>query len=110
MIKPCRKTLKAINYLCQNSDSTSSIDIIVYYHNRVNNLDLNNTLQYLLDNGYINVNNTDGTWTEITPTYTGIHYSDFSKEKFKNFILTSLLVPIVVSIITSLITLWINSL
>ena len=55
LIRPCYRVLKAINYLCDIADShtTSSLDLIVYFHNHVKDLDLYATLQQLVSDEYI---------------------------------------------------------
>lgn len=100
MIYQCRKILKAINYLCKHQDKTSSLDIIVYYHQHTNNYDLQNTLHYLEETGYITATFTDDYTEDISPTYKGKHYMAFTFEWFKN----SILLPIIVSVITTLLT------
>lgn len=35
----CLKVLKAINFLCRNAEETSTVDICVYLHNRIQNED-----------------------------------------------------------------------
>lgn len=106
MIYPCRKTLKAVNYLCKRQDKTSSVDICIYYNQRINNYDLENTLHYLEENGYITATFKDDYTEDISPTYKGKHYMAFTFEWFKN----SIILPIVVSVVTTLLTTLIENL
>lgn len=43
---------------------------------------------------------------DITPTFKGLRYAALRKEQFIQFVLTSLLVPISISLIVTVITLW----
>lgn len=45
---------------------------------------------------------------DITPTFKGIRYAALRKEQFIQFILTSLLVPVTVSLIVTIITIWLS--
>lgn len=104
LIPVARKVLKSINYLCEGNKSTSSLDITLYFHNRINDLDLLNTIKYLVDEGYIIGDNRGYYWENIELTYKGKHYSQFSWVSTKKFLIQSILVPIVVAFFTSLIT------
>lgn len=104
LISIAKKVLKSINYLCSNSETTSSLDITVYFNNKINDLDLLNTLDYLQKEGYIIGDNQGDYWENIKPTYKGKHYNQFAWVATKEFLIKSILVPIVVSIITTYIT------
>ena len=66
---------------------TNTLDIIVYLHNKTNNLDLLNTIAYLRDEGYITGDNQDTYWENIKPTYKGKHYNQFSWISTKEFLI-----------------------
>lgn len=108
LIKPCGKTLKAINYLCSQSTKTSSIDLVVYFHQRINELDLENSIQQLIDDGYITGTNRESYWTDICPTYKGKHYNEYKFLVAKEIFFKSFLVPLAVALATTLITLAVN--
>ncbi len=71
-------------------------------------------LKLLLKNDFVKISHRkykkfdDGTTELISFKYsiteTGLHYSQFVKEKIKNFLLRSILTPIIVSVITTLMT------
>ncbi len=110
LIPIAKKVLKSINYLCKHSESTSSLDITMYFHNRTNHLDLLNTIQYLVDEEYITGSNKEIYWENIKPTYKGQHYNEFDVAELKKFLLNSFIIPILVSFFTALLTLWLNTL
>lgn len=104
MIYQCRKVLKSVNYLCIRQTKTSSADIVLYYKNHVNRLDLENTLQYLVDTGYIKAKFHDNYVDEIELTYKGKHYKSFAFEWFRNSVLFPILISVVTAFVTSFIT------
>lgn len=105
MIPKCKKVLKGVNYLCKDGTSTSTLDIVLYFHHRINDLDLANTLKYLKDQGYIEASiDSENTIEMIFPTYKGNHYQEFIIDDLKSFLFRSLLVPTVVALITALLT------
>ena len=104
LIPIAKKVLNSINYLCSESETTSSLDIVVYLHNKTKDLDLLNTLTCLQDEGYIVGESHGNYWDNIKPTYKGKHYNQFAWIKTKEFLIKSILVPIGVSFLTSLLT------
>lgn len=96
------KVLKSIVYLCKSTSKTSSLDITVYFHNRINDLDLLSTLDYLCENGYITIGSKDDfLYSDIKDTHLGRHIKEIRIQQFKEFLLKSVCVPIAVSFITS---------
>lgn len=108
IIRPCYRVLKAINYLCFQSQTTSNLDIMVYFHQRIKNLDLTDTLKQLISDGYITATINDVLFTDIRLTYKGKHYKEYRWIATKETLLKSFIFPILVSLITTLITLAIN--
>ena len=55
LIRPCHRVLKAINYLCSqdNSQTTSNLDLMIFFHQKLKDLDLFDTIQQLINDGYI---------------------------------------------------------
>lgn len=108
LIRPCYSVLKAINYLCAQSDATSSLDLMVYFHQRTNHLDLLNTIRQLHKDDYVTMVDHDGYIDQIAPTYKGKHFSQYRWLATKETILKSFLIPIAVAFVTTLLTLALN--
>jgi hypothetical protein len=108
LIPISKKLLKSINYLCESDETTDTLSIAVYFHNRIKDLDLLNTIEYLFQEGYITGDNRDLYWENIKPTYKGKHYNNFEWVKLKAFLFKSVAVPIFVSIATTLVLNWLN--
>lgn len=103
LYKNSKKVLNAIVYLCNDANTTSSLDIVVYFNNKTNDLDLYSTLDYLCDNNYITIGTKDGClYDDIATTHLGRHYKEIRLEMLKEFLFKSVCVPIAVSLITSL--------
>lgn len=101
-----------LNHLISIADEYNSItncdDICVPNYSAKAVLD---SIRYLNDKGYIKVSYAWGLHPhQIDINYLGLHYKDFDRVKFKEFIYESFLTPIVVSFITTLLTLWIQTL
>ena len=97
------KVLKSVVYLCKSTKSISNLDITIYFHNKINDLDLLSTLDYLCQNGYITIGTkSDGIYDDIQDTHSGRHIKEIRIQKAKEFLLKSICVPIVVSLITSI--------
>ena len=110
LIRPCYKVLKAINYLCSTTDShaTSNLDLIVYFHNRVKNLDLLATLEQLACDEYITATFDGCLCTDIIPTYKGKHFSAYRWLTIKDTLVKSFILPVLVAFVTTLLTLALN--
>ena len=65
--------------------------------------EIEETLVYLEEEGYIECVYADNTVYKLSPTYKGGHYQQFVIAQIKEFLLKSVVVPIGVSIITSII-------
>lgn len=107
LIRPCHRVLKAINYLCSQSEATSQLDLMVYFHQRTKDLDLIDTIHQLATDGYITIISGE-VCEEIRPTYKGRHYFQYRWLAAKEIILKSFILPILVALITTLFTLAIN--
>ncbi|WP_318708853.1 hypothetical protein [Candidatus Acetatifactor stercoripullorum] len=112
LIRPCYRVLKSINYLCSQNESgtTSNLDIMVYFNQKTKRLDLNATIKQLFVDGYIEAHFSGAAITDIKPTYKGKHYTEYRWIAAKEVIIKSFLLPIVVALITTLITLAVNEL
>ncbi len=108
IIRPCYRVLKAINYLCSQSETTSNLDIMVYFHQRTKGLDLSNTLKQLIEDEYITATVNDTLFTNIQATYKGKHYREYQWITTKETLMKSFIFPIFVAFITTLITLALN--
>ena len=107
LIRPCYKIMKAINYLCKEEKMTTRLDIITYFHNRVNHLDLKSSIDQLAKDGFITFQTIDGI-EYIVPEYKGKHYSEYRWLATKEVLLKSFLLPIAVAFVTTLLTLAAN--
>ena len=110
IIRPCYRVLKAVNYLCSQSESTSNLDIIIYFNQKTKGLDLPDTLKQLIKDGYITATVDDILFTDIRPTYKGRHYREYRWITVREILLKSFIFPILVALITTLITLALNGL
>ncbi len=110
IIRPCYRVLKAVNYLCSQSGTTSNLDIMVYFNQRTKGLDLSDTLKQLIEDGYITATVDDMLFTQIRPTYKGKHYREYRWVAAKETLLKSFIFPILVALVTTLITLALNGL
>lgn len=110
IIRPCYRVLKAVNYLSSQSDSktTSNLDIMVYFHQRIKGLDLTDTIKQLIEDGYITATIDGILVSDIRPTYKGKHYRQYRWITAKETLLKSFIFPILVALITTLITLALN--
>lgn len=108
LIRPCHRVLNAINYLCSGNETTSNLDLMVYFHQKTRNLDLNATLQQLLNDGYITATVEDSIYSSISPTYKGRHYNEYRWLATKEVLLKSFVLPVLVAFVTTLITLIAN--
>lgn len=109
LIRPCHRVMKAINYLCRQKETTSKLDLMVYFHHRINDLDLDNTIHQLFEDGYVSIIPNELT-EEIKPTYKGRHYSEYRWIVAKEIILKSFILPVLVAFVTTLLTLASNGL
>ena len=110
IIRPCYRVLKAVNYLCSQSETTSTLYIMVYFNQRTKRLDLPDTLKQLIEDGYITATVDDLLFTNIRPTYKGKHYQEYRWITAKETFLKSFIFPILVAFITTFITLTLNGL
>lgn len=104
----CKKVLEAAVFQSAESGKTSTLDISVHLSNRIHTEDLNGCLAILEDEGYVQITDRESVAPTVIPTHKGKHFKEYRREKIKNFLLTSILVPIVVSVLTTLASLWLN--
>lgn len=110
LIRPCRRVLKAINYLCSIDPTTSNLDLMTYFHQKIKDLDLNATIQQLIDDGYITATVQAPLYSDICPTYKGRHYNEYRWLAIKEMLIKSFVLPIAVAFVTTLLTLAANGL
>lgn len=101
----CLKVLKAINFLCRNAEETSTVDICVYLHNRIQNEDFFGCIHQLENDGLIEIRSETELLVSVAPTHKGRHYKEYRRCVIVGFILKSVLTPIAVAFVTTLITL-----
>ena len=104
----CKKVLKAAVYQSAESGKTSALDISVHLRNRIRTEDLNGCLAILEDEGYIQITDRESVVPTIIPTHKGIHFGEYRHKEIEHFLFTSILVPVVVSVVTTLVSLWLN--
>lgn len=106
------KVLKAVQKLYKAKNNTfvgSSADVLAFCPNTYTEASVNQALWYLQEQEYVECEEGDNTICEVDITYSGIHYGEFERVKFLNFIITSIFVPIFVSLVTTIITLVVSN-
>lgn len=82
------------------------------FNSQFKNIDpetINATLLYLHECKYIScLTNEDNEVIAVMPEYKGQHYFEFRRTEIKQFIIKSILTPVIVSIITTFLTLQIS--
>lgn len=96
------KTLHKINFKYEN------IDAFCVLLPKMSKDDIEQTLWYLEETGYISCSPTEDTIWWLEPTYRGEQYKEFKIVELKEFIFKSILVPIFVSVVVSCITVLIS--
>ena len=71
-------------------------------------LDLYATLQQLVSDEYITATFDECICTDIAPTYKGKHFSDYRWLAIKDTLLKSFILPVLVALVTTLLTLALN--
>lgn len=104
-----KKVLKAIQFLCAEENKTSTLDIKIFLNNKVQDEDLFGCVHILENDGYIQISEENDLYIQVSLTHKGKHYAEELRAKVLHFLYVSVLVPIGVSIVTTLITLWIAS-
>ena len=89
----CLKVLKAINFLCRNAEETSTVDICVYLHNRIQNEDFLGCIHQLENDGLIEIRSETELLVSVAPTHKGRHYKEYRRRVIVEFILKSVLTP-----------------
>lgn len=118
MTKPCRKVLNGLRELSSNTE-----DILVFLGNtycicRYDDTDktydyakykgeINSVIRQLIADGYLEYSFNE---YHFTLTQKGLHPHQFQWDNFKNFLWSSIVVPIFVSLATTLLTLLITML
>lgn len=107
LIRPCHRVLNAINYLCSQNipQTTSSVDLMVYFHQKTKDLDLLETIRQLASEEYITMHDCEKYIDQIALTYKGRHYSQYRWMATKEVIVKSFLLPVAVAFITTILTL-----
>ena len=116
MTRECKKILKIIYKLyLKGNFAPSTFDIISQFPDKKQAKIALKTDEIIIELSkleYVNALPADNTFFNIQLTYKGKHYKEFSRITFKNFLLNSVVVPIILSIIgaiiTTKITLWLT--
>lgn len=104
----CKKVLEAICFLSAEDRKTSTLDIKMYMNNKIHDEDLRGCIRVLEQEGYIKVLESTPAYLRVAPEHKGFHYKEYKHSEMKEFFLKSVFTPIVVSVITSLITLYLT--
>jgi len=105
-----RKVLNAIRFLCRENENTSTLDITIYLKKHIHDEDLRGCIRLLNNEGYIRIIEDTNLYIRVSLTHKGKHFDEYEKAEYKAFFIKSILAPIIVSLATTLITLWINGL
>lgn len=100
----CHKVLKSISFLCQNTEETTTLDIGVYLHNRIQTEDLIGGLRQLEEDGFIEILSESGPLLHVKLTHKGRHYKEHRRAAVIGFFIKSIFTPIIVAFATTLIT------
>lgn len=102
----CKKVLNCLIKINNNNIEISGTETFKEYlpDNVIQDLEL--ILEYLSDNDYLTYETADEDIYSVDLTYKGLAYKSFNFEEFKSFVSKSIIVPIIISIITTLITMW----
>jgi hypothetical protein len=104
-----KRVLKAVKKLYQIKKDTivgSSSELLKFLPKKYDENLVNGALWYLETQGMVQCENADDTIYSIVITYKGLCYATFRVKEVNNYIITSVLVPIGVSIITTIIIHW----
>ena len=104
----CAKVLKSVCFLCKEEKETTTLDIGVYLHNRIQTEDLLGCLHQLKDDGFVEIISESGPLLHVKPTHKGRHHKEYRSAEIKRFLFTSIIVPIIVSALTTIVSLWLN--
>lgn len=107
----CKKVLKSIQFLTAKDNITSTFDIAIHMHHNIQDEDLRGCIEALERDGYLTIVQTigdKGVNIRVSLTHKGRHYQEYRRSEIKEFLLKSVLTPIIVSIITTFITLWVS--
>lgn len=74
----------------------------------LNNCEVSSQIEYLISNGYLEKCMRNGKWVGYNLTHEGRHYKEIQRLENIDFFKKSILVPIAVSILTTLITAFIS--
>lgn len=99
-----RKVLRAIQFLCKDNQHTTSIDVTVYLHNRILSEDFDGCISLLEKEELIKTTYNELGFPQYELTHLGKHYSEFRRAQIARFFMSSIVVPIVVALITTIIT------
>lgn len=100
----CAKVLKSVCFLCKEAKETTTLDIGVYLHNRIQTEDLLGCLHQLKDDGFIEIISESGPLLHVRPTHKGRHYKEYRRAAVIGFFMKSIFTPIIVAFVTTLIT------
>lgn len=106
-----KQSKKVLEYLCKHRNYK---DYAFFFTNglrektakelKISVDDLNECIKFLFENGYISYHRTDDRLYGFILKHNGIHAKEFDRIEKMQFIFRSILVPIIVSVTTTLIT------
>lgn len=105
--KNCKKVLKQLNKFYKNSNFFVEASAISQMC-KLDKYETNTILNFLVSCGYIEKNNYSKVMDVYHPTIIGKNYFSNQYKIFLKFIVGSFICPIVVSLITTLLTLWLS--
>lgn len=104
--KQSKYVLKALIAAADEDNMVCDLDNIYLKTSKYTESQINDSINYMCEEGYITSSYDFKGNVDISIEYKGLHYKDFSRMEFKRFIMKSILTPIIVSIITTLLSLW----
>lgn len=108
-----RHTRKFLNFIEKSTvNFENKVVLFSYIHENFpdNESSINATLRYLVQKGYLRVSYFGKEPKGVVLTELSLRRREFVFESVKEFLFKSILVPISVSVVTSLVTLWLSGL
>ena len=106
----CKQVLNCLIKLSKNNIEFNGLETFEKYLSHKTFQNIWETVSYLSKNEYITVRYADDDFYSINLTYKGLAYKSFNVEIFKSFLLKSIIVPIFISIVTTILTMLLEGL
>lgn len=100
----CKEVLNCLIKLTKNNIEFNGIETFEKYLSSKTLQNIWELISYLAKNDYLIVHYADNDFYSINLTYKGLAYKSFNVELFKSFLFKSIIVPIIISITTTLLT------